>query len=254
MAELLLSPFMEAVGSAAIVQCGLMALVVLNFGLGDYRAALSPASRLFEEDAPARGNEVLPEIVEAGVRCGEPEVAARACERLTARATIAATPWALGLLARSNALLAADSEAEAFYREALALLGETSIVTDVARTELLFGEWLRRIGRGSEARKHLGAALRAFESMGARLFEERARREFTAAGGRARRRRLDPTNELTPQESQVTRLAAAGATNAEIAAQLFISSATVDYHLRKVFRKLGISTRRALADTAFADA
>jgi DNA-binding CsgD family transcriptional regulator len=251
MCEVLLSPLMETVGSAAIVECGLMALDILNLGLGRYREAFAPAWRLFEEDAPARGNQVLPEIVEAGTRCGELEAAALACERLSERATTAATPWALGLLARSKALLAADCDAEDLYREALALLGKTSAVPDLARAELLFGEWLRRHDRKDEARERLLAACAIFESIGARLFEERARRELFAAGARARKSYVDPANELTPQEAQVTRLAAVGATNPEIAAQLFISSSTVDYHLRKVFRKLGISSRRALVDTAF---
>jgi DNA-binding CsgD family transcriptional regulator len=253
MTDLLLSPFMESFGSAAVVTCGHMGRVILNVALGRYGDAFKSAWPVFEDDPPARGNQILSEVVKSGVRCGELKAATLACERQTERAHIASTPLASGLVARSNALLATGADAEAFYREALAQLEQTAVAVEVARTRLLFGEWLRRQRRQTDAREHLRAARAQFESIGARAFERRARVELAAAGEQLRRRNIDRPTELTPQESQVARLAATGATNAEIAAQLFISSATVDYHLRKVYRKLDINSRRELAGSAFAE-
>ena len=236
-----------ASGSGIAVNMGNMALTVLALGQGRYRDAFDAASRVYEVDFPPQGNQILPSVVEAGVRCGETTVAEDALSRLEARATVAATPWALGLLARSRALLATDAEAESHYEEALALLGNASVATELARSHLLYGEWLRRQKRRIDAREQLRTALGMFESMGAAAFAERARTELAATGERARKRSLDTALDLTPQETQIAVLAAGGATNGEIATKLFLSSSTVDYHLRKVFRKLDVTSRRELS-------
>jgi len=246
MAETLMGPAMQAGGAGVLVNIGRMGLVVLDVAQGRYRDAFDTAWQLFEEDPISQGNQVLPEIVEAGARCGERDCAARALRRLDERATLASTPWALGLLARSKAILGAEDEAETLFAEAASHLEQTDLAVEQTRTALLLGEWLRRRRRPSEARHHLRDAVDRFESMGARAFEERAVRELRATGERIGKRNTKNAQDLTPQESQIAYLAASGATNAEIAAQLFLSAATIDYHLRKVFRKLEISSRREL--------
>ena len=245
MAKVLLSPAMDAIGAGVIANVARMGLVALNLAQGRYREAFDIAWYLFEIDPVCQGNQVLPEIVEAGARCGEVQAAGAALARLDDRATVAGTDWALGLLARSKALLTSDDRAEDYWREALEYLGRTEVAVELARTHLLFGEWLRRQKRRTHARDHLRLAYESFSDMGARAFEERARIELAATGARARRR-PDTSHHLTPQEAQVASLASVGASNAEIAAKLFISCATVDYHLRKVFRKLGLTRRRQL--------
>ena len=144
--------------------------------------------------------------------------------------------------------MADDSDAEDLYREAIARLESTTIVTELAQARLAYGEWLRRQKRRIDARVQLRAAYDAFAAMGVEAFAARARSELAATGEKVRRRVAGPVTDLTPQEAQVARLAATGATNAEVAAQMFISTSTVDYHLRKVYRKLGISSRRYLAN------
>ena len=159
---------------------------------------------------------------------------------------------ALGLLARSRALLARDFEADALYTEAIDRLANCPSTVQLARTQLLYGEWLRRHKRRAEARQQLRAACTLFEEMGAAGFAERTRLELVATGETARKRSPETRNKLTPQEAQIASLASRGATNPEIASKLFISPNTVDYHLRKVFRKLDVTSRRHLAAAALA--
>jgi DNA-binding CsgD family transcriptional regulator len=153
------------------------------------------------------------------------------------------SPWARGIEARVRALLGEGETAESFYLESIAELSGTRVRLELARTHLLYGEWLRRERRRIDARKELRAALDAFSSMGAEAFARRAERELLATGEHARKRTVETRGQLTPQEAQISRLVAEGHTNREIAAQLFISPSTVEYHLRKVFRKLGVKTR-----------
>ncbi|HXA61889.1 MAG TPA: AAA family ATPase [Streptosporangiaceae bacterium] len=223
-------------------------LTVLEVSLGHYGEALACALPSFEGDKAGAGTRSLHEIVEAGVRSGDHRAAKVALARLEERAPASGTSWALGLLARCRALMADDEHAEAFYREAVELLGRTRIVTELARARLLYGEWLRRHKRRADARVELRAAYEMFTEMGAAAFAERARAELSATGEHPRRRTAQTGNVLTPQETQVAALAASGATNAEIAARLFITTSTVEYHLNKVFRKLDITSRRRLAD------
>jgi len=161
-------------------------------------------------------------------------------------AAVVASDWAVGIAARSRALLAEDHQAEELYVEAVHRLGRTRIAVDLARAQLLYGEWLRRQRRRIDAREQLRAAHDLFSDFGMEAFAERARVELEATGEHARRRTVDTLSDLTPQETQIARLVAQGNTNREIAAQLFISPSTVEYHLRKAFRKLGVTSRTQL--------
>jgi DNA-binding CsgD family transcriptional regulator len=223
------------------------ALAVLELGLGQYQAALASALDVYREDLVYLGTLTLPDLVEAAVRAGELDAAAAGLDRLAERALAAGTPWARGLLARSRALLADDAHADAYYQEAIGLLRQCRMAPDLARGQLLYGEWLRRQRRRLDARTQLRDACDAFDSMGAPGFAARAWRELRATGEHARQRRAEIRDQLTPQESQIAAAVAEGGSNLEIAAQLFISSSTVDYHLRKVFRKLGVGSRTQLA-------
>jgi DNA-binding CsgD family transcriptional regulator len=217
-------------------------------GLGRYEAALEavlPATRFYPEAGP--GLWALTELIEAAVRCGEPEHAQRAFERVQETTRPAGTDWALGIKARCHALISGGDDAEALYEEAIERLGRTSLRVQLARSHLVYGEWLRRKRRRLEAREQLRTAYELFRDFGAEGFAERARIELEATGGRARKRTVDTRDQLTPQETQVARLAAQGDTNSEIAARLFISASTVEYHLRKVFRKLDVKSRTQLA-------
>ncbi|MGH3246438.1 MAG: LuxR C-terminal-related transcriptional regulator [Trebonia sp.] len=222
------------------------ALCVLELGLGHYQEALASAPSAFEEN-PWLSAFAFPDYIEAAVRSGNDAPAGEALARMSGRIPADAPPQAIGLLARSRALLAADQDAEALYIEALGHLGQSPGTVHLARTQLLYGEWLRRRKRRTEAREHLRAAYATFENMGAVGFAERARLELVATGETARKRSPETRNDLTPQETQIALLASRGATNPEIASQLFISPYTVDYHLRKVFRKLDLTSRRQLA-------
>jgi DNA-binding CsgD family transcriptional regulator len=221
--------------------------MVLELALGRYQAALDNALPLYQDDSPVAGSWVLPNLVEAAARSGHERAARDALNRLSERAGASGTPLALGFLARSRALLAADTDAESLYQESIDQLGRSSAKPELARSHLLFGEWLRRRGRRRDARDQLRTAHDMFVSMGIEAFAERARVELLATGERARKRTVETKVELTPQELQIARLVRDGARNQEIAAQLFISPSTVQYHLVKVFRKLGVTSRTQLA-------
>jgi DNA-binding CsgD family transcriptional regulator len=232
-----------------------LALTVTEFlsgalynGLGRYEAALAavlPAERFYTE-GPAVWT--LTELIEAAVRCGQPERARHAFERVQETTRAAGTDWAAGIEARSLALLSAGDDAEELYKEAITRLRRTSIRVQLARAHLLYGEWLRRERRRLDAREELRTAHELFTDFGVEAFAERARLELQATGERARKRTVETLDQLTTQETQIARLAAEGHTNREIAARLFISASTVEYHLRKAFRKLDVKSRTQLAD------
>ena len=227
---------------------------VLNNALGNYQEALRSAARstgyLREMTAPTWA---MAELIEAATRSGQDDVAADALARLAETTSVSDTDWGRGIEARSRALLSEGDTAEHLYREAIDHLSRCRVRADLARAHLLYGEWLRRQRRRVDARTELGIALEMLESMGMEAFAERARRELQATGEKARKRAISTSNEgLTPQEWQVARLARDGLSNPEIGARLFISARTVQYHLRKVFAKLGINSRSQL-NLALAD-
>jgi DNA-binding CsgD family transcriptional regulator len=189
----------------------------------------------------------LQELIEAAARSGERTGAADALRRLSEATRASGTDWALGIEARSRALLSENDAAEHLYCDAIGRLGRTRVRVEVARAYLLYGEWLRRERRRLDAREQLRSAYQMFTEMGAEAFAERARRELSATGETVRTRLIDSPGELTPQEIRIGWMARDGASNQEIATQLFISRKTVEYHLRKVFAKLGISRRGELS-------
>jgi DNA-binding CsgD family transcriptional regulator len=216
---------------------------------GEYPAAMSRAQTVLENDAAYTAEGILPELVESAYRAGEHEIAATALETLSQRALAAATPWGLGLRARCAALLAEGAEAEDSYRESISQLTDCQMAADLARAHLLYGQWLRRAKRRRDARAQLRTAHDMFARMGARRFAEQAVAELRATGEKARggSQVRESVAGFTPQEGRIADLTATGASNSEIAAQLFISPSTVDYHLRKVFRKLNVTSRTQLA-------
>jgi DNA-binding CsgD family transcriptional regulator len=221
------------------------ALAVLELSLGRYREAAARTRLGFADDLPGgEGNRRLSDAVEAGVRGADRDLAESAYARLAQRAPASGTPWALGVLARSGALLTGD---EPSYQESIDQLRRTTVRTELARSHLLYGEWLRRRGRRTDARVQLRTAYDMFTTMGAAAFAERARVELRATGETARKRSAPEGPLLTPRERQVATLAGGGATNAEIATRLFVTASTVEYHLTKIFRKLGVTSRRRLA-------
>lgn len=235
----------------ALAEC---VTAVLYNGLGRYEVALLGAQRACEHEDLFYFGWSLAELVEAGVRSGAREVAAGALRQLEERTRAAGTDWALGILARSTALLSDGQVADALYREALERLGRCRIVVHLARAHLVYGESLRRENRRVDAREQLRIAYDMLVRIGANAFAERARGELLATGETVRKRTVESRDELTAQEAQVARLAAQGRTNPEIGAQLFISSRTAEYHLHKVFTKLGITSRRKLRDALRASA
>jgi DNA-binding CsgD family transcriptional regulator len=222
---------------------------VLSNGLGRYRDALAAAG-----EASAYPQELgfanwgLAELVEAAVRCGETARAADAVERLARTTTPSGTPWGLGIEARSRALVSEGEAAELLYREAIDRLGQCRGAVALARAHLVYGEWLRHENRSADARAQLRTAYDMFARMGAEAFAERARSELHATGDTIRKRAADVPDELTAQERQIARRARDGQSNSKIGAELFLSPRTVEWHLGKVFTKLGISSRRQLRE------
>jgi DNA-binding CsgD family transcriptional regulator len=220
---------------------------VLYNGLGHYSAAVSALRRQAVDPSYRDGSpRPMAELIEAAARAGEPELGELALQRLAETTSAAGTDWALGIEARSRALLSDGSAAESLYREAIERLSRISIRVQLARAHLLYGEWLRREGRRVDARDQLRTALEMFTVMGVEAFAGRAERELSATGERVRKRTVEMREQLTAQEAQVARLARDGLSNAVIGERLFISQHTVAYHLRKVFNKLGISSRNQL--------
>jgi DNA-binding CsgD family transcriptional regulator len=220
--------------------------VVYN-AAGRYEAALAAAQRSCELHPTGTHSWALVDLVEAAVRCGQHDRAGVALDQLRDRTRLASTEWGLGLEARCAALAADDpAVAEALYVEAVERLGRARTRPDLARAHLLYGEWLRREGRRLDARAQLRTAHDLFSEIGIPGFAERARRELAATGETARKRTDDTRDELTAQESQIARLASEGLTNPEIGAKLFLSPRTVEWHLRRVYPKLGISSRKEL--------
>jgi DNA-binding CsgD family transcriptional regulator len=219
---------------------------VLYNGLGRYGDALAAAQLACEHEGLGVFGWGLVELVEAGARSGSREVATAALVRLAERTRASATDWALGIEARSRALVSDSQAAGPLYREAIERLSRSRIAIHLARAHLLYGEWLRRERRRTEAREQLRTAHEMFITMGAEAFAERTRRELLATGETARKRVIETSGQLTAQEAQVARLARDGLSNPEIGARLFISPSTVQYHLRKVFMKLDIKSRTQL--------
>ena len=233
-------------GEGAALTVAEYADAVLYNGLGDYRLAFEAADRASAAGELVISSWALYELVEAAVRSHQRERAAEAARRLSEIAAASGTEWARGAAARSRALLADEDAADELYGEAIERLARTRMAAHLARARLCYGEWLRRRGRRIEARGQLRPAYEAFASMGTHGFAERARRELLATGEKLRRRGGDTRADLTPQEEEIAQLARDGRTNPEIGAQLFIGARTVEWHLRKVFAKLDIGSRREL--------
>jgi DNA-binding CsgD family transcriptional regulator len=224
------------------------ATAVLHNGACRYDQALESARQAVADSSVQRiRNWALPELIEAAVRTGHQDLADEALRELCRTTEPCSSHWAAGLEAHCRALLAVGTDVEDLYRTALGQLECTGLRAAVARVHLLYGEWLRRERRLLEARDQLRQAHDMFVRFGMDGFAERARSELSAAGEPTRKRRSGFDEQLTPQERRVAMLAAEGATNPEIASRLFISASTVDYHLRKVFRKFKVTTRTQLA-------
>ena len=237
----------QARGEGFALQNANWSEAVLNNGLGRYAEALAAAEPATEETGlPYITQWILPELIEAAVRTRQADLASEALDRLSAMTIIEGSDWAKGLQTRSRALVSEGRQAEQCYAEAVERLGRTPLRLELARAHLLFGEWLRRENRRNDARHQLHAAHNLFTAIGAEAFAERARSELLATGEKVRKREVDTYSQLTQQEEHIVRLARDGHTNPEIAAELFISTRTVEWHLRKVFAKLGITSRREL--------
>ena len=225
------------------------ATAVLCNSMGHYEKALAAAQQVSRDSLAGlrlEANWALVELIEAAARSGMHERAADALQRLAVTTRASGTDWARGIEARSRALVSDGDDAEACYRQAVDVLGRTPLRVEVGRAQLLYGEWLRRQRRIREARDQLRRAHRLFTGFGMEAFAERARIELRAAGARVIKRTTGSPDVLTAQEELIARLASGGASNAQIARQLFLSPATVAYHLSKVFTKLGISSRGQL--------
>lgn len=225
---------------------------VLYNGLGRYAEAFAAAQRVCEYEDLGFYGWALHELVESAAHVGEFDAARQAICHIDRRAGASGTAWGLGALAGARALLADNEDADRLFTEALDHLSRSRVAVYRARTHLNYGEWLRRVNRRRDARHHLTRAHEMFTRMGAGAYAERARRELIAVGERVRKQALSAGDELTAQEAQIARLAADGLTNQEIGAQLFISVHTVEWHLRKVFVKLDVTSRKQLRTVTWA--
>jgi len=238
-----------AAGQGMAVTWAQWSTAVLNNGLARYEEAASAAQEATANTLePWASTWALPELVEAAARGGDAELAGAALERLAETTQPSGTDLALGIEARSRALVSDGESAEESYREAIERLGRTRVRPELARAHLLYGEWLRREGRRLDAREQLRTAHELLAEIGMEAFAERARRELVATGVKVRIRLDETRSQLTPQEDQIARLARDGLSNPEIGTRLFISHRTVEWHLHKVFTKLEISSRRGLDD------
>ena len=235
-------------GQGTAVQYARWSRSVLLNGLGRYREAMVAAQEA-SDDTPELFVSVWAaiELLEAASRCDNAELARHALDRIVAATAVAPTDWASGVAARSRALLSAGEEADGLYQEAIERLGRTRLRPELARAHLLYGEWLRRENRRVDARAQLRTAHERFTAIGMEAFANRARGELLATGEKVRTRTVETRDDLTAQEAQIARLARDGLSNPEIGARLFLSPRTVEWHLRKVFAKLGIRSRRELA-------
>jgi ATP/maltotriose-dependent transcriptional regulator MalT len=236
----------EARGEGIGLAISAYARAVLCNGLGQYEEALAAAASASEHMEVVAENWGLSELIEPATRIGRIDLAVDAQKRLSRKANATGTDWALGIDARSRALLSQDERAEGQFLQAIDHLSATSVRAELARTRLLYGEWLRRMNRRVDARTQLRIAFDDFTSTGMEAFAERARRELLATGETVRKRTADARDELTAQERQIAELARDGLSNPEIGARLFLSRRTVEWHLRHVFAKLGIRSRREL--------
>jgi DNA-binding CsgD family transcriptional regulator/tetratricopeptide (TPR) repeat protein len=239
----------RARGQGQDIKIARSAAATLYNGLGHYDQALIAAREAYHLPPHWSTHLALHELVEAASRCGQPALAADAMQYLCETTNATGTDWAKGIEARSRALLSTGPAAEALYVEAITRLDKTLVRPEAARAHLLYGEWLRRENRRVDARLHLRAAYEQLSTIGMDAFADRASRELAATGETVRKRTVETTTELTPQEIQVARLAIDGRSNPEIGAQLFISARTVEWHLRKVFTKLNISSRKELRES-----
>jgi len=234
-------------GEGLSVALHLSTTALLHNGNGRYGDALAAAQQACEFDDVIAYGSSLVELIEAAARVGRPDEAALALDRLGERTQASGTDWALGIEAGSRALLTEGQGAERLYDEAVERLASSRGLVHLARARLLYGEWLRRENRRVDAREQLRAAYETFNDIGAEGFAERTRHELAATGETVRKRTDDERGVLTPQEAHIARLARDGLSNPEIGAQLFLSPRTVQYHLRKVFLKLEITSRKQLS-------
>ncbi len=234
-------------GQGRVVDLGLCASLVVNNGVGRHEAARDAGWRLFERDPFGYAPFVIPELAEAAARTGDLKLVEAVLNWMSKLTQATPTDWALGIEARVRALLSRGEAADRMYRESIGRLSRTPLRAELARSHLLYGEWLRRERRRADAREQLRTALGMLEAMGIEAFAERARRELLATGETARKRTAQTSDQLTAQETQVAQLAREGLSNTEIGTRLFISPKTVEYHLSKVFTKLGITSRIQLA-------
>jgi DNA-binding CsgD family transcriptional regulator len=235
----------SARGLGRMVDVATYAKAVLCNGIGRYEAAREAFAH---REHVGVGPFVVGELAEAASRTGDRALVATALEWVSRRTEVTRTDWALGIEARARALSSDGEDADSAYRKSIASLGRTRLRIELGRSHLLYAEWLRRERRRVDAREELRAAHELFSDTGAEGFAERARHELLATGATVRKRTDDTRDDLTPQEEHIARLAVEGRTNPEIGAELFISPRTVEWHLKKVFMKLGISSRKELGN------